>query len=128
MPWPFDSSMLKRVRSLTELARVLAEKLPSLYQTARYYEVSPDLPYGTTVRPSGYLGRVQKIRVTDGAAFTVANPEKSREGAIITLDFHNDTTGPMGTVTFGSEYRLASAFQAPQAGSHAVYTFGWYPL
>lgn len=122
MPWAspkFPASLFEVVR------RVLADSLPDLFQRARHYEPVMFLPYGTTVRPSAARRQIQNITVTDGSAFTVANPSVPREGIELTLDFLNQSDGTMGAVTFGDEYSLDGAFDAPGVDEHAVYTFVW---
>lgn len=109
------------------LRKVLSTELPKLWADARVYEQVARLPYGTTVRVSGDTTQVQRIEVTDTAAFAVANPPRPREGAEIKLAFHNTAGGTMGTVTFGNEYALDGAFVKPGVDEHALYAFVWIP-
>lgn len=124
MPWPFQAtSHLAGVKTVTELVQKLGIHLARLSRLVVTYEPVATLVYGTTVRPDGSTTRVQLIPVTNGTAFTVANPTKSRDGVEITLDFWNNTAGVMGAVTLGSEYETAGAFVAPGAGNHRIYSF-----
>jgi hypothetical protein len=109
--------------NLNQLKAALADSLAELFRVARFYEVESLVPYGPLVRPSGNTSRVQRINITDGEPFTVANPDQPREGARIVLDFFNDFGGTVGTVTWGSEYVLDGAWEPPEAGQHAVYAF-----
>jgi hypothetical protein len=53
-----------------------------------------------------------EINITNGSAFTVQNPTNAKVGDVLNLLFRN-TYGSAGSVTFGSAYRLGSAFTAP---------------
>ena len=123
MSWTFPPAFLKGAKTLDQLKAVLVRYLPELYQIARLIERPAPIPYGATVRPNGNLRRVERISPTDTVAFAVANPALPREGVELTLEFYNGATGAMGTVTFGTEFKLAGAFQPPAVGDHAVYTF-----
>lgn len=121
MAWQFDDP--REVSGLDRLKERLSLTFNRLANVVRCYERVATLAYGTTVRPSGDLTRVQLIEVTNTSPFTVANPINAKEGAEITLDFYNHSGGTMGSVTFGSDFSLDGAFVAPANGDHAVYKF-----
>jgi hypothetical protein len=124
MPWPFQTgSHLAGVTDLQTLVQKVGTHLSRLSRLVRTYEQTAILAYGTTVRSSGELSRVLLITVTNGTAFTLANPIDPREGIELTYDFFNNTAGAMGAVTFGTEFQLAGAFVAPGAGKHRLYSF-----
>lgn len=109
--------------TFNQLKRVLAEELGKLARNVRTYERVVVLPFGATVRPTGHLSRCLVVPVAAITDFTIANPEKPREGAEIILDIHNQTAGAMGTITWDNQYILTSAFTKPAAGKHRLIVF-----
>ena len=63
------------------------------------------------------------MTVSNNTPFTIADPERPREGAVITLDIRNNSGGAMGAVTFGDTYALQGAFTAPANAKHRLITF-----
>jgi hypothetical protein len=117
------AAQIRGAQDISQLKRVLGTELPKIAQFASTYERVAPVPYGTTVRPPGDLSRTVLVTVTDTVAFTVAPPERPREGVHLTIDFFNNSGGTMGTVTFDPAYQLTAAFVAPANGAHKVYSF-----
>jgi len=70
--------------------------------------------YGATVTPDASAGEWQIITVTNGTAFTIANPTNppsSTETQDLTLEISNQSGGAMGAITWGSAYVPLSAGQ-----------------
>lgn len=89
-------------------------------------EVSPaQLTYGASVAVdmSKYSNSaLAHLTITDGSAFTIQNPTGAKVGDILNL-FINNVFGAPGAVTFGSFYRLASAFTAPPLNNGSIIQF-----
>ena len=81
------------------------------------------LTYGTTVNTNAARGDNFSIEVTDTVAFTVANPTKSRDGQRLQYDVYNNSGGAMGTVTFGSDFKLAGSWVSPADTTHRLIGF-----
>jgi len=94
-------------------------------------EVSPaQLTYGASVAVdmSKYSNSaLAHLTITDGSAFTIQNPTGAKVGDILNL-FINNVFGAPGAVTFGSFYRLASAFTAPPLNNGSIIQFQATPF
>jgi|GEM_PF-3768241 len=75
--------------------------------------------YGATVTPNLALGGIVAIGATNSNPFTIANPLGASAGMEWTLSLANNAGAALGTVTFGSAYRIG-AFSAPAAGKSRV--------
>jgi hypothetical protein len=120
VPWFFVASAAP---ALEDRVRFLEEQLGRLSQLVQCYERVGILTYGPNVRVPGELDRILYLRVTNGAAFTIENPERPREGVVLHFHIFNDSGGAMGPVTWGSEYTLVSPFVAPGPGDSVVVTY-----
>lgn len=81
------------------------------------------LSYGTTVATDAAVPGDMLLGVTDGVAFTLANPTNPGEGRTLTYFVVNGSGGAMGAITWGSDFRLAGAFTNPASGNARVITF-----
>jgi hypothetical protein len=68
-----------------------------------------------------------EINIVNGDAFTIQNPTNGKVGDTLNLFFRN-TYGPAGAVTFGSFYRLKSAFAAPNLNLGTLISFRFSAL
>lgn len=66
------------------------------------------LTYGVTVTPVPNRATHQVISITDGVAFTIANPASTQRGndLVFTLEIQNNHSAAHGTITMGGEYML----------------------
>ena len=62
------------------------------------------------------------LQIPDGVAFTVASPTYVYDGQIITIDVCNFHSGALGTVTWGTLYKMA-AWTSPATGKNRSITF-----
>jgi hypothetical protein len=75
------------------------------------------LTYGTTVNTNAMVANTFELQVTDGVAFTIANPTNAPViGQRIMYDIWNNSGGAMGVITWASEFKLAGAFTNPADG------------
>lgn len=83
------------------------------------------LTYGTTVTPALKDGNVFLIDVTNGTAFTIANPSNENgDGADFTIIVKNSSGGAHGAITWGSRYKLAGGTSVTVAtGKNQSITF-----
>lgn len=123
MPWSFQPALIQSVASATDLVTKLTTELSRLSQVVKCYEKVPALFYGPVVQVPGDTSRTVYLAVTNGSAFTMANPDRPREGVQLTIHIYNNSGGAMGAVTWGSEYRFTGGFTAPANGGHALLTF-----
>lgn len=107
------------------LVRKLNDALSQLSQRLLRPEAQYDLRYGTTVTVNVEQKQIAKprITVTDGVAFTIANPVGSQLGGLMVLQIVNGSGGAMGTITWGSAYILEQAFTNPGNGARRFITF-----
>jgi hypothetical protein len=84
--------------------------------------------YGSNVVIDPAAGDYFSINVTDGNAFTVANPSMDVPGKRLTILIRNTSGGALGTITWGSAYRLAGAFTNPANGLRRLITFRYDTL
>ena len=92
--------------------------------------VTRGLTYGATVTPQPERGEEQSITVTDGVAFTIANPTTTQQSASrrMVLRITNSSGGAHGTITMGSAYRLeggGSTLPAIANGKRRSFVFRW---
>jgi hypothetical protein len=123
MPWHFDYPWLMGTRGYEDMREYVASRVEALARDAKYHEQAIELHYGPVVHPKGNVTQAQLITVTDHNPFTIAAPERSRQGATIVLDIWNASGGTMGRVTFDTIYELAAGFEPPPAAGHGIYTF-----
>jgi hypothetical protein len=71
--------------------------------------------YGASVAIDAKLGREYVIDATDGVAFTIANPTNAAQGLRVTIRVRNTSGGALGTITWGTAYKLA-AWTSPATG------------
>lgn len=81
------------------------------------------LTYGTTVSTDAKTGNVFTITVTDGVAFTVANPTNTANGVLLEYQFANTSGGAMGAVSWGTNFRLEGALTNPATGQRRIIVF-----
>jgi hypothetical protein len=69
--------------------------------------------YGTTVTPDLSKGTTQLVTVTNGTAWTLANPSNANAGDIWYLDIFNNSVGAGGTISLGTNYKSDGTIAAP---------------
>lgn len=74
------------------------------------------LAYGTTVALNAALGNTFQITANNGTAFTVSNPTNPADGQRITVRIFNVSGGALGTVTWGTAYKM-STWTSPATGN-----------
>lgn len=81
--------------------------------------------YGKKIEPFDALKYgVVRIVVTDDIGFTISNPiNGSYSGLALTFVILNDSGGAMGTITWGSDFKLGGAFTNPASGRYRLITF-----
>jgi hypothetical protein len=83
------------------------------------------LTYGATVTSDGSRYGIKRLTVTNGTGFTIANPTNPLTGTRLTYEIRNSSGGAMGTLTWGSDFRLGGAFTNPANGFRKTISF-WY--
>ena len=74
------------------------------------------VPYSGTVAIDAWLANLYDVTVTDTNAFTIANPVNAdADGQRITITIRNTSGSTLGTVTWGTLYKLA-AWTSPSPG------------
>lgn len=71
--------------------------------------------YGESVAIAANQGNEFVITASNGDAFTIADPTNGVAGQRITIRVRNTSGGALGTITWGSAYKLA-AFTSPATG------------
>lgn len=80
--------------------------------------------YGPTVAIDMSQGDYAVIVVTNGVAFTIANPTNDPgEGCALTLLVCNNSGGVMGAVTFGTKFKTQAGIAFPANGNCREYDF-----
>jgi len=82
------------------------------------------LTYAASMTPNMHLGRIIRIVVTDGNAMTIANPTNLTVGPPVYVEIVNASGGAMGTITWGSMYKM-SAWTNPANGFSRTVGFLW---
>jgi hypothetical protein len=81
--------------------------------------------YGTSIAINAALGNDFDINVTNGTGFTIANPTNGIIGQEITLTIRNASGTTVGTITWGSLFRMAT-WNSPANGNSRSITFRLY--
>ena len=76
--------------------------------------------YGTSIAIDASLGNEFDITVTDGTAFTIANPTSPLDGQRITITLRNTSGGAMGTVTWDTLYKLSAWISPATSYSRSI--------
>jgi hypothetical protein len=84
-----------------------------------------DLTYGGTMTPDAAVANGFKIEPSDNSAFLIDNPTNPGDGQEITIWLYNTTGGALGTVSWGSKFRVAASFTKPADGFAKAVRF-WY--
>ena len=71
-----------------------------------YKRIAPT--YGVSVAIDADLGNEYDITVTDGVAFTIANPSNAGDGQRITITVRNTSGGAMGLITWDTLYKMSA--------------------
>lgn len=69
--------------------------------------------YGPSVATNAGQGNFHRVTVTNGTAFTIANPTNLQAGQTILYDVLNSSGGAMGVITWDTLFKLAGAFTNP---------------
>jgi hypothetical protein len=78
---------------------------------------------GQTLPSDPTLGGQVVIGVLDNGAFTISNPSNAMGGQSITYCILNSSGGSMGTITWGTQFKLAGAFSNPANGKRRTIRF-----
>jgi hypothetical protein len=82
------------------------------------------LTYGATVNTNLTLGNFCQFNVTDGNAFTIANPTNPQQGELLTYEITNASGGAMGAITWGAGFAFRdSSWANPANGKRRCITF-----
>ncbi|HEY6157089.1 MAG TPA: hypothetical protein VIV88_06520 [Gemmatimonadales bacterium] len=81
------------------------------------------LTYGPRIVTDAAAGNYFTIPVTDRNPFTILDPMKPVPGEQILYDIRNNSTGPMGTITWGGAFKLAGQFIGPSNNKRKTITF-----
>lgn len=81
------------------------------------------LAYGATVNTDASACNAFRLDVTNGTAFTIANPTNGQDGDTLTYNIQNRSGGAMGVITWGANFRLAGAFTNPANNNNRNITF-----
>jgi hypothetical protein len=98
-------------------------KLVSAGDSTTFEDGYADLTYGTTITPDMAQANILGINVTNGTAFTIANPTHGSTGQRLTFDILNSSGGAMGAITWGAMFKLAGAFTNPANGKRRTISF-----
>lgn len=91
---------------------------------------APSLTYGATIAvdmKKYSQNDYAHLAILNGAAFTISNPTNGKVGDVLRLFIRNNYGTPAGAVTFGSFYRLKSAFTAPNLNYGSILEFRCSP-
>jgi hypothetical protein len=88
------------------------------------------LTYSATISVDAKINSLCSISVTNGTAFTISTPTDGQEGQTLSLRIYNSSGGAMGTITWGSGYKM-SAWTNPASAYNRSITFNkqggvWY--
>lgn len=115
--WPFDADTISQVASgQSFLGTVTTQQL-----TANQLACTVATPtYGTTVTPNMWNGCIQAITVTNGTAWTLANPLNPVAGGLWQLINFNNSGGAEGAITLGANYHADGSWIAPANGKRRI--------
>lgn len=74
------------------------------------------LTYGTSIATNAATGTIFIIPITNGTAFTIANPTNPATGQQIAYRFVNTSGGAVGTVSWGAAFKTSAATATPSTG------------
>jgi len=83
------------------------------------------LPYSATIAVSAQLGNYFGVVVTNSSNFTILVPSGAAENQIIGFRIYNTSGGAMGTLTWASQYKLATAWVSPATGNSRYIEFNY---
>lgn len=86
-----------------------------LSNTTAYAQVvgAVNQTYSASMTPDASSSVKKKITATNGTAFTINNPTNGFPGAQLVIDILNSSGGALGTITWGTAYKMAGAFTTP---------------
>jgi hypothetical protein len=83
------------------------------------------VPFGANITLDASAGMLQWTQANSTSPFTVANPTNPSDGQQMTFTIYNGAGAALGAITWGSLFRLGSAFTLPAAGQQASITFAY---
>ena len=83
-----------------------------------------NLTYSPTIATDASQAATFSITATNGTAFTISSPTNNTTGDVITYRIRNNSGGALGTLTWGTAFKLASWTQ-PATGFSRTITFGY---
>jgi hypothetical protein len=89
----------------------------SLYSVAGY---SP--PFGSSIEIDLAQGTSFQVQAHDATAFNIENPRNTSAGTRFSVQVWNLSGGPLGSISWGSQYRLAP-LMPPSGGTHVSIEF-----
>ena len=93
-----------------------ASSVPSMRAGVQWVQKRTAPTYGASVAIDASLGNSFTITVTDGVAFTVANPTNAVDGQLIRIKIKNTSGGAAGVLTWDTLYKLGAAWVQPATG------------
>jgi pectate lyase-like protein len=75
-----------------------------VYSSVMGADQSNALTYGATVNTDANLSDYFTLSVTNGTAFTIANPTNAFAGQVLTYDIKNSSGGAHGVITWGAAF------------------------
>jgi hypothetical protein len=97
-----------------------ATRWKSLYLASRAVHGRQVLTYGTTVNTDASTGNEFSVTATNGTAFTMANPTNLTTGQVLSYTIRNTSGGALGTVTWGTTFKLAAWTSPATANSRSI--------
>ena len=94
---------------------VTADSKQRLKPQAALVEKAVTLTYGATVNVNASLGNNFAVTATNGTAFAIASPSVAATGQVITITVINTSGGVLGSITWGTDFKLAS-WTSPATG------------
>lgn len=122
--WTLNSSLANEVTNSAADANDNTGSFYDIQNSVQYYlgkHLTRTTPtYGASVAINASLGDLFDITATNRTAFTVANPTSAADGQRITVTIRNTSGGALGTVTWGTLYKLADWISPATAFSRSI--------
>ncbi len=106
-----------------ELLRELNRRLGQWKRAQEDFADPYDLPYSATVTINALASVYFTLVVTNGTAFTLANPLNPGPGQDLWLDIKNSSGGAMGAITWGTEFLRDASWANPANTKRRVIGF-----
>jgi len=119
----FQPTTLPTEMDVPALIRELNTRFGRLSQALAAFAVPFVLTYGATVAIDARVSCYFRLVVTNGTAFTFADPTNLAPGHPLILDILNSSGGAMGVITWGSFFRRDASWVNPANGMRRVIGF-----